>query len=74
MLSDSEAESIVEGLEKMYAPVEVAYIVSKKTATIRNHCRDGRINATKSGNSWLISKSEVARYIKDGPLPEKEES
>lgn len=71
-MSEEQASALVDAGERMYAPIEVAFILQLKTATVQIMCRDGRIEATKHGTMWRIAKSEVVRYLKDGPRDVKE--
>ncbi len=66
-ISQEEADVILAANERMYAPVEVALILNLEAATVQGMCREGRIAATKHGTMWRISKSEVTRYIQEGP-------
>ncbi|BCZ49322.1 hypothetical protein psyc5s11_53890 [Clostridium gelidum] len=47
----------------VYKVTEVAEIINKPPATVRNEIRKGKIKATKSGTEYLIEKSEVDRYL-----------
>ena len=71
-ISQEEVTDLLDANERMYAPVEVGQILSLNAATIQGMCRDGRIKATKIGTMWRISKSEVTRYIQQGPRPIEE--
>lgn len=53
--------------ERLYAPVEVAYILGIQQTTVQKLCREGRILAIKPGRSWRISKDEIKRYMNEGP-------
>jgi len=44
---------------------QVAAKLSLTTDTVKKYCQSGKIAAIKAGQSWLISKSEVARYRKN---------
>lgn len=58
-----------------YTIEQFARIVDKAEFTVREWCRDGRVNADKqrSGRgrhqSWTISHSEIERYHREGLLP-----
>lgn len=58
-----------------YTTAEVAQMFQLTENTIRDWCRDGRVNADKkrSGRgrhpSWVISHEEIERYRKEGLLP-----
>lgn len=71
-ITEERATAIVDSGERMYAPIEVAAILHLKPATVQGMCRDGRIEATKQGTMWRITKSEVTRYIQHGPRDAKE--
>ncbi|MDR3594931.1 helix-turn-helix domain-containing protein [Clostridium sp.] len=47
----------------VYKVIEVAEIINKPPATVRNEIRKGKIKATKSGTEYLIEKSEVDKYL-----------
>jgi excisionase family DNA binding protein len=47
----------------VYKVNEVAEIINKPSATVRNEIRKGKIKAVKSGTEYLIEKSEVDRYL-----------
>lgn len=47
----------------VYKVTEVAEIINKPPATVRNEIRKGKLKATKSGTEYLIEKSEVDRYL-----------
>lgn len=66
-LSEEEIDTIVDSGEHMYAPIEAALILGLQRATVQGMCRDGRIKAVKHGTMWRISKSEIKRYIQNGP-------
>lgn len=59
-----------------YTTSEFARLVDLDVYTVREHCRIGRINASKRacgrGDSlaWSISHSELERYQNEGLLPE----
>lgn len=57
---------LVEG-DRLYAPVEMAHIVHYSQTTIQILCRKGGIKATKMGTQWRITRSEIARFIREGP-------
>lgn len=58
-----------------YSVEEVAEMLGKAPFTVREWCRDGRINASKRAEKrggtemWSISAQEVTRYQNDGLLP-----
>lgn len=66
-VTEAEATVVLDADERLYAPIEVAAILHLKTATVRNMCRSGRIQAAKQGKMWRVTKSEVKRYIQHGP-------
>lgn len=53
--------------DRLYAPVEAAYILRLSQTTVQRLCRTGAIEAKKPNKSWLISKQEIVRYIDEGP-------
>lgn len=67
MITDEEALEVLDGEERMYAPIEMAHIVKLNKETIQRMCRDGRIKASKTGSMWRITKTEVKRFIQSGP-------
>lgn len=58
-----------------YTVEEVAEKVGKRPYTVREWCREGRINATKrverrgGAELWSISAAELTRYRNEGLLP-----
>lgn len=60
-----------------YTTEEFARIVGKAEFTIREHCRHGRIAASKKGSgrgahqSWVVSHAELLRFQREGLLPIK---
>lgn len=48
-----------------YTPAEIAEMIDTDPATIQRYCRDGKIDATKEGRSWFITRSAVDRFVKD---------
>ena len=54
-----------------YTTAEVAEIVGKSEYTVREWCRQGRVEAEKApnGRGWLISQLELNRIRNHGPLP-----
>lgn len=58
-----------------YTVEEVGAMLHKTPYTVREWCREGRINATKrperrgGAELWNISAAEVARYQNEGLLP-----
>jgi hypothetical protein len=59
-----------------YSVAEAAVKFQKAEYTVRNWCREGRINATKRAERrgcsevWSISAEEVTRYKNEGLLPQ----
>jgi len=47
----------------VYKVVEVAEIINKPPATVRNEIRKAKLKAIKSGTEYLIEKLEVDRYL-----------
>ena len=47
----------------VYKVAEVAQMIGKPPSTVRNEIRLGKIKATKSGVEYLISKTEVDKYL-----------
>ncbi len=62
--------------KEAFTPGEFAGITGLSTYTVQDHCRRGRIRATKalSGRGaergWRISLDELKRYQREGLLPE----
>lgn len=50
-------------LALVYKVIEVAAMINKPPATVRNEIRTGKIKAKKCGTEYLIEKSEVDRYL-----------
>ena len=55
------------GGDRLYSPVEMAFIVGYKPDTIQLMCRQGQVKAYKMGTMWRIKKSEISRFILEGP-------
>jgi hypothetical protein len=59
-----------------YTPAEAAALLGKEEFTVREWCRNHRINAEKqkSGRGphrgWAISHDEILRYQREGLLPD----
>lgn len=47
----------------VYKVNEVATMIGKQPSSIREQIRKGNIKAIKSGNEYLIEKSEINRYL-----------
>jgi len=64
-----------QAIRDWYSTEEFANIVGKAEFTVREWCRQGRINAKKrlSGRgaypAWAISHAELLRYEQEGLLP-----
>ena len=62
-------------IKASYTPVEVADLLGKRPFTVREWCRNGRINATKRSTGrgdaleWEISHEELERIRNHGLLP-----
>jgi hypothetical protein len=60
-----------------YEVEEAATTLGRAPFTVREWCRQGRINAQKKGSgrglyqSWTISHAELTRIQRDGLLPAK---
>jgi hypothetical protein len=58
-----------------YTVEEAAALMGRKPYTVREWCREGRVNATKrpekrgGAELWNISSEEIARYKDEGLLP-----
>jgi hypothetical protein len=58
-----------------YGTEEVAKILGRAEFTVREWCRNGRVNAVKRGSgrgahaAWVISHAELQRYRREGLLP-----
>jgi len=64
---DEAIETALDNDERMYQPVEIAFILNLSEDTVRQYCRDGRILAIKIGKMWNVTRTEVRRYLKEGP-------
>ena len=57
-----------------YTVEEAASLIGRRPYTVREWCREGRINATKRSEKrggaelWNISAAEITRYRDDGLL------
>lgn len=64
-------------VQEWYTIEEFARVTGRSEHTIREHCRYGRIEASKrrSGRGlhaeWAISHEELLRYQKEGLLPDR---
>jgi len=62
--------------KEAFTPAEFAAVTGLSTYTVQDHCRRGRIRATKalSGRGavrgWRISAAELRRYQLEGLLPD----
>lgn len=62
-------------VKDFYSIEEVAKILGRAEFTVRQWCRNGRVNAKKQGSgrgkhqNWVISHEELQRYQRDGLLP-----
>jgi len=62
-------------IKESYTPVEVAELLGKRPFTVREWCRNERINATKRSTGrgdaleWEISREELERIRNHGLLP-----
>jgi hypothetical protein len=78
----SDIRSMMQGLltarqaKDWYSTAEVAAILQRAEYTVREHCRLGRIRASKKacgrgkgGGEWLISHAELIRFSNEGLLP-----
>lgn len=63
----SANEQVLDGDERLYEPVEIAHILNIRPDTARQYCRDGRILATKHGTIWHVTRTELKRYLDEGP-------
>lgn len=48
--------------DKILTTAQFAELVGASTDTIKKYCQRKAIAGIKAGNSWLIPKSEVARF------------
>lgn len=57
--------------KEWYTTAELAAIVGKAEYTVREWCRQGRVQADKvlNGRGWRVSHDEVTRIRNHGPLP-----
>lgn len=58
-------------VKEWYSTQEVADLVGKAEYTVREWCRQGRVQARKApnGRGWLVSHDELVRIRNEGPLP-----
>lgn len=57
-------EEVSRAPEKVYSVNEVAERISSVTVdTIRRHCRNGVLKASKSGKSFLITEENLNQYL-----------
>jgi hypothetical protein len=62
-------------IKDWYGTEEVAQLLGKADFTVREWCRNGRVNAQKRGSgrgkfqSWVISREELQRLQREGLLP-----
>jgi hypothetical protein len=63
-------------VKEWYSTAEAAEILGKAEFTVREHCRLGRVRASKRpcgrGNSqeWMLSHEEIERIKNEGLLPD----
>ena len=60
-------EHLSSGIDGQYfTPVEVAHLLKKEPRTVRGWLRDPNhpLAGTKVGNSWLVSRTSLANYLK----------
>ena len=61
--------------KEYYTTTEVADAVGRAEFTVREWCRNGRVNAEKErygrgkSQEWRISHEELQRILNHGPLP-----
>lgn len=71
----AESRERVNPLNDWHSPAEVAALLSRAPFTVREWCRNGRINAQKrptgrgDADEWEISADEVQRIKNHGLLP-----
>lgn len=60
-----------EAIKEFYSTAEVAKIMGKAEYTVREWCRQGRVQAEKTlnGRGWIIPHDELTRVRNHGPLP-----
>jgi hypothetical protein len=64
-----------KSMKDWYTTVEVARLTGKAEYTVREWCRQGRIQARKKpcgrgkAGEWLISHDELTRFMNEGLLP-----
>lgn len=51
------------GMPETYTVTEVADITKVHKNTILNHIRDGLLDATKQGKSYIITKQSLTKYL-----------
>ena len=50
-------------LPAMLSPERAAALLDMNPETIRRYIREGRLKATKIGNRWKISESDLAAFL-----------
>lgn len=60
-------DEVMSGEDRLFQPVEVGYVLRVSTSTIQRLCREGKLEATRIGAGWRIRKSEIRRYLREGP-------
>lgn len=59
--------------QRLYSPVEMAYVLNMETTTVTKKCRNGKIKATKINNQWRITGDEIRRYVAEGDLKDDQQ-
>ena len=64
-------------IKAAYSTAEFAKIIDRDEYTVREHCRQGRLHASKKASGrgnhceWSLSHEELIRYQSEGLLPFK---
>lgn len=47
-----------------YTTTQVANMLNKSQSTIQRHCESGLLEASKPSKSWIITKENLDKYLK----------
>ena len=64
VIEKNKVKETVQKLENInYTVKDVAKFVKKNKITIRSHIKLGLLEANKIGNTWIITKESLNKYI-----------